>query len=321
MGPKRVRVSAAGASGARKAARAKIGRLGDNIVTKRVLTQYTQFAARFFEWAYGSPVRPRALNFDQLDQLCAEYVEHLWGEGEPKGWAAYTLAAVQHFVPGARHHLPSAWRLKAAWDKLELPERAPPMTQGVALAVAGVMLTVGHPRSALAVALAFHCVLRTGEALMVRKCDITIARSKKSAIINLRLTKSGQRLNQHEVVSVDDAKLVQWLERALEKLKPGDPIVAQTPQGFRKLFYGALKVLGLSGYNFKPYSLRRGGATHHYRVKGDINGTALRGRWANIKTARIYITDALVKLQEATITPKELEAIQKFKLVAVKAAG
>ena len=66
---------------------------------------------------------------------------------------------------------------------------------------------------------------------------------------------------------------------------------------------------------------RRAGATHHYRVKGDINGTALRGRWANIKTARIYITDALVKLQEATFTPKELEAIQKFKLVAVKAAG
>ena len=321
MGAQTVRVSAEGARGARKAARTKIGRLGDNIVTKRVFTQYSQFAARFFEWAYGSPVRPRALNLDQLDQLCAEYVEHLWGEGEPKGWAAYTLAAVQHFVPGARHHLPAAWRLKAAWDKLELPERAPPMTQGVALAVAGVMLSVGHPRSALAVALAFHCVLRTGEALMVRKCDVTIAKSGKSAIINLRLTKSGQRLNQHEVVSVDDAKLIQWLRKILDTLKPGDPIVAQTPQGFRKLFYGALKVLGLSGYHFKPYSLRRGGATHHYRVKGDINGTALRGRWANIKTARIYITDALVKLQEATFTPKELEAIQKFKLVAVNAAS
>ena len=63
------------------------------------------------------------------------------------------------------------------------------------------------------------------------------------------------------------------------------------------------------------------GATHHCRVKGDINRTALRGRWANHKTARIYITDALVKLQEATFTSKEPEAIQKFKLVAVKAAG
>ena len=85
MGAKRMRISAEGARGARKAARAKIGRLGDNVLTKRVLAQYTQFAARFFEWAYGSPVRPRALNFDQLDQLCAEYVEHLWGKGEPKG--------------------------------------------------------------------------------------------------------------------------------------------------------------------------------------------------------------------------------------------
>ena len=102
---------------------------------------------------------------------------------------------------------------------------------------------------------------------------------------------------------------------------PGDPIVAQTPQAFRKLFYGSIRVLGLTRMEYKPYSLRRGGATHHYRVFGDINGTALRGRWANIKIARIYITDALVKLQEFDFTKSELEALKIFKQKAITAAS
>ena len=33
------------------------------------------------------------------------------------------------------------------------------------------------------------------------------------------------------ILSVDYAKLAQWLERALEKLKPGDSLVAQTLHG------------------------------------------------------------------------------------------
>ena len=160
-----------------------------------------------------------------------------------------------------------------------------------------------------------------GEVLAVCKRDVTFARSGKSAIINLRLTKSGQRHNQHEIVSVDDAMLVRWLARVLSGLLPGDPLVAQTPQAFRKLFYGSIRVLGLARFEYKPYSLRRGGATHHYRMFGNIHGTALRGRWANIKTARIYITDALVKLQEFDFTKKELEALQIFRSKLIKAAN
>ena len=312
---------AAGAKGARRQARAQIGRLGDNVLTKRVTANYSKFAALFFQWAFGSSKCPSLSSYERLDQLCSEYVEQLWGEGEPKGWASTTLAAIQHFVPGARHHLPSAWRLKSAWDKHELPERAPPLSADVVLAISGVMISVGHPRSALAVALAFHGLLRTGEILAVRKRDVTFAKTGKSAIINLRMTKSGQRLNQHEMVSVDDAHLVQWLSKTLQQLLPGDPIVAQTPQAFRKLFYGSIRVLGLTRMEYKPYSLRRGGATHHYRVFGNINGTALRGRWANIKTARIYITDALVKLQEYDFTASELEGLKIFKKKALKAAS
>ena len=59
----------------------------------------------------------------------------------------------------------------------------------------------------------------------------------------------------------------------------------------------------------------------HWSSFKNIHGTALRGRWANIKTARIYITDALVKLQEFDFSTKELEALKIFKKKLLKAAG
>eukprot|EP00959_Pyramimonas_sp_CCMP1952_P360495 7549277-Pyramimonas_sp.AAC.1 len=69
MGAKRLRSSGAeGGRGTRKAARAAMGRLSDNIRTKRVMSQCAEFAATFFEWAHGQASRPSVLNLDQLNQ-------------------------------------------------------------------------------------------------------------------------------------------------------------------------------------------------------------------------------------------------------------
>ncbi len=61
--------------------------------------------------------------------------------------------------------------------------------------------------------------------------------------------------------------------------------------------------LGFTEYNFKPYSLRRGGATYDYRVGGRLEATIVRGRWQNAKTARIYITDGLARWAEISLEP------------------
>ena len=45
------------------------------------------------------------------------------------------------------------------------------------------------------------------------------------------------------------------------------------------------------GYQW--YSLRRGGATHAFRSSNDLSRICFVGRWNSIKTARIYLTDAL----------------------------
>ena len=62
-----------------------------------------------------------------------------------------------------------------------------------------------------------------------------------------------------------------------------------------RLFAEALEALGLSQYGFRPYSLRRGGATAFYRATRNMPATIERGRWSTARIARIYINDGLAK--------------------------
>ena len=51
-------------------------------------------------------------------------------------------------------------------------------------------------------------------------------------------------------------------------------------------------------YRFKPCSFRRGGATHYFRVCGDLCRVVLKRRWQSQKTARLSINDGLATLAE-----------------------
>ena len=85
-----------------------------------------------------------------------------------------------------------------------------------------------------------------------------------------------------------------WKTTAL----PGDPLYPDGPVVFRREFPSLLRIFKLDTQEYKPYSLRRGGATHHFRVRGSLSLTTLRGRWSAEKTARIYINDGLATLSE-----------------------
>ena len=50
----------------------------------------------------------------------------------------------------------------------------------------------------------------------------------------------------------------------------------------------------------RPYSLRRGGATHWFR-HGSLDKLMLQGRWAVPKTAKVYINEGLAILAEIDV--------------------
>ena len=51
----------------------------------------------------------------------------------------------------------------------------------------------------------------------------------------------------------------------------------------------------MEAFGFRPYSLRRGGATAFYRATRNMPATIERGPWSTLRVARIYINDGLAK--------------------------
>lgn len=77
--------------------------------------------------------------------------------------------------------------------------------------------------------------------------------------------------------------------------------LSSSPSAWRTQFSETIEELGLGSFNFRPYSLRRGGATFSFAKHGSLDRLLLQGRWQAPKTARIYINSGLATLAEMKV--------------------
>ena len=68
--------------------------------------------------------------------------------------------------------------------------------------------------------------------------------------------------------------------------EPGDSIIEQVPQAFRRCFRQLVDGLSLNNLLLKPHSMKRGDATSPFRATNSLDGVVLKGRWANQRTAQ-----------------------------------
>ena len=85
----------------------------------------------------------------------------------------------------------------------------------------------------------------------------------------------------------------------------------RSPKHWRALFNQSLDALGLQQFEFRPYSLRRGGATWWFSRHHSLDKILLQGRWQAPKTARIYLNEGLAVLAEMRLPPS-LPALAPF---------
>ena len=90
--------------------------------------------------------------------------------------------------------------------------------------------------------------------------------------------------------------------------------MTSTPPKWRQLFNHALEKLGVASFQFRPYSLRRGGATFFFQHHGSFDKLLLQGRWAAAKTARIYLNEGLAQLSEMQVPNSRLRTYASFYL-------
>ena len=235
-------------------------------------------------------------HLDELGAVAEEWVECQWELGSPLGIVGDALCGLQFYWHDVKLKLRGAWKLYHNWRKLEIPTRAPPASACIIRAFVDHLVSTSQITAAFIIALSFHCYLRTGEALALQFRDLQI--SPSAGVVTIRAGKTGLRHNINEAVAIYDP-IVRQLGELVFHLPHhhcgSAPVWPYSAAAFRKVFQSCVSHYGLEQLHFKPYSLRRGGATHDYLLKGILEPIILRGRWRSLSVARLYIEDGLAQ--------------------------
>lgn len=252
------------------------------------------------------PILGKLQSHAQLDDAISDWVQVCWETGESLHIVNDGLCGLHHYEPWTKGLVPTAWKLFKVWRKVEAPNRAPPLTASIVHAWA--MYAIDHQNIVFAamVILGFFGLLRTGELLKLTANDILVGDT--NALLSLRDTKTGTRNAAQETVNVDDDLSLEIL-RAMIQLKKDQgldkvPIWTRSAQAFRNEFRHHCKIFDMELHLFRPYSMRRGGATHLFQCTGSMEAALLKGRWSSSKVAKIYLQDGLSYLPGMTFTSK-----------------
>ena len=252
-----------------------------------------------------------------FDDLVADWIQAEFEDGCPLYLVGDALSGIHHFEPFTKKKLPKSWRLYSIWRRYEVPCRAPPLTQDITLAMAGWCVVRGELVMAALILLGFHALLRTGELLSVRPCDFLLDATK--GLVSLPQSKSGLRNNSLESVSLHDPVTLEAVRAMISHQSMMGlqqvPCWQKSGTAFRSLFARILQNLQVDHLNFRPYSLRRGGATWEMQAHGLMERTLIRGRWKNSNIARIYINDGLSLLPRLTLSWDAKKLIHEFSTV------
>eukprot|EP00438_Fugacium_kawagutii_P023234 Skav220498 [mRNA] locus=scaffold1191:96285:97199:- [translate_table: standard] len=290
----------------RQRARAGVA-LEDRAITAKTRLRYYIAVQRVLPLLEQSQTDP--------DEILAAWIESEYEEGSPITGIGDALSGLHHFAPWLRNQLRRAWRLFRLWRKTEKPRQAPPLPESIVHAFLGRSLELGDVNLAVAVALGFFGLLRTGE--LINLCPHHLLLGPKDIIIRLGLTKTGLRRHQDENVVIRHPKVWLLVDTFLKMRKAtytmADPIILGGGPQFRDQFRKLQDYFNLQ-QPFRPYSLRRGGATADFRRFNSMERTLIKGRWGTSQAARQYIQEGLSVLTTITLTPSQAAHLGSYAL-------
>ena len=286
----------------RKKVRKEMGSLRSLTVQPATKKRYTAAVDKFLQFLNREGLPLPTLR-SKLDVLTAEYMEFLWQSGEGRALASDTMAGLQDRDPCLKGQLPCTWRLLKVWHTHEVPNRAPPIPERVLHAMVGYCLFHKRPLFALSLLVGFYGMMRTGEVIGLRRSQLEVTSDSGPAVISLGMTKSGKRQGAAESVTLSVFEVC----RRLRQWKSSKHcLLTGSASAWRAEFARVLTALELEEFQFRPYSLRRGGATFWFSKHGSMDRLLVQGRWQAPRTARIYINEGLATLAELKVPSHKL---------------
>ena len=175
-------------------------------ITRRTLDRYRKQVQLFFRYLHVHEIQlPGCL--DSLDSTIAEFINHMYQEGEPAGYASDLVSGFKRLYPRCRKHLVISTQYCKYWTRSIRRRRALPIPSDVLLGMAALACAYGEPRVGAAFLVGFLCLLRTGELLELTVGQLQFA-GNRLCIVVLGSTKSGQRNGLDETVLLHDPVVI-----------------------------------------------------------------------------------------------------------------
>lgn len=231
-------------------------------------------------------------DFQELDRLLAEYINHLFQEGESLSRAGWLLSGFKRLYPRVRRELCIASQWYMNWTRSHTPERATPITWRILRADVALCFQQNWFHLGTVLLLGFTFMLRTNEFLLLRKSDISF-QGVSTIMVRLAAAKTAKQFEQSLVY--DDEKVASIIRKGLGEIQT-EMLWPYSATYFRKCFHALHRFFGLEELELVPYSLRRGSATHFYQFFRNLDFVMIQGRWRDQRTARIYLDDARASL-------------------------
>ena len=272
------------------------------------LRAYQRALSSFFQWLddEGQPV-PKS--FRSLDNVLAQYLEHLWLDDCHVTYAGHTLSAFRRFYPQVRYKIPLARQYFVNWKLSHVPRQAVPMPADVVMAIAGVAIQCRRVTFAATILVGFAAFLRTGEIVNLAPHRIAVDVSRATVILSLPATKTSRQ--REESVAIEDENLAVLLDHVLN-LGSSDGLLGVSPNQFRSMLRLYCEFLGLQACGFTAYSLRRGGASHAFASGQSFDQLLVKGRWQSVKTARVYLDSGRAQLIQLRLPSEAVHKVSLF---------
>ncbi|CAE7527751.1 unnamed protein product [Symbiodinium sp. CCMP2592] len=241
------------------------------------------------------------LTTKKLNGYLVGYGRQLFDAGWPYSHYSEVINAISSKEPALRRSLQPAWDLAFAWLREEPHSHHVALPWQVLLSAITLALLWGWPRVAGMLALTWGAVMRVGETLAARRCDLLLPEDVQHtigyALVSISEPKTRFKAARHQSAKLDQPDLLEIVQFAFGSLSPESKLWPLSPSTLRSRFDSLMVRLGTHRWEGQGSrsldlgSLRAGGATWLLQTSEDSELVRRRGRWLNSRTMEIYIQE------------------------------
>ena len=278
------------------------------------VARYKKSISRFFEWMEVEQISTPE-SWTELDDAAGEYVNYLYLDDRPIGWALDFVSGMKRLCPKCKLHLPTAGTYNKNWAKSLKRTRALPMPPDILIALCTLSILRGERKLCAVLLLGFLGLLRSGELVLLTRGQLTFLSGNSTLVIALPESKGAKRSGQPENVIVSEAPVVQFIHSVAKDLEPGEVLYKCSHASLGVDIRRLSSMLGLHHPNLTPYTLRRGGATWLYQQTLNFDVVQHKGRWSEARTCKIYVNTATAEIGRASLPEWGSSRVKQCSLV------